>query len=393
MRATVTRLNWRGHGVVEHAGRALPLPGTDVGEVVEYRVVEDHRERPFGQLVEVVERSPHRVDPGCDQARRCPGCPLRHLSAARQRTIKVDAHLRTLRRLSAQHRPPEADEIIGGAPAPTHREFPEPDWIVSGVPRDGYRAHAGARPIGDVLGLWPYAGYAEPVDLARCPAQTEAARRVLAQVKAPRDVELVLVQAHGDGARVGIHAGSARLVRGDRTLVVHGLEATWPAWAPQSPRSVPALRGAVVEWLAPRATDHIVEVGCGIGTLSIPLARRARWLTGIDEVRAATLDATRNAEGLRATFRVGRARKSLRRLLAGGVRADLVLLHAMRRPLGAVVLSAVAALEPRRVLYLAPSAASLARDLRTTSMRVTRLGFLDQLPGTAHLLTLCQLEP
>jgi len=266
------------------------------------------------------------------------------------------------------------------------------------VPRDDYRAHAQARPIDGVLGLYPHPGHQEPVDLSRCPAQTPAARAILGRIVPPEEVETVLVQAHGGRARVALRAGTARLVRGDAivSLDVDGdrLEASWPAWTPQSPDSLPALRRAVVDWLDPTPDDDVVEVGCGVGTLSLPVARRAASLLGVDETRVAVADAARNAAhaGVSASFRVGRARKSLRRLIATGVRADLVLIHAMRRPLGPAVMSAVAAMRPRRVLYVAPSAASLARDLAVSSLMPTRIGFIDQLPGTAHLLTLAVLE-
>ena len=251
------------------------------------------------------------------------------------------------------------------------------------MPRDDYRAHAQARPIDGVLGLYPHPGHQEPVDLSRCPAQTPAARAILGRIVPPEEVETVLVQAHGGRARVALRAGTARLVRGDAivSLDVDGdrLEASWPAWTPQSPDSLPALRRAVVDWLDPTPDDDVVEVGCGVGT-------RHR--------EAERTDAARNAAhaGVSASFRVGRARKSLRRLIATGVRADLVLIHAMRRPLGPAVMSAVAAMRPRRVLYVAPSAASLARDLAVSSLMPTRIGFIDQLPGTAHLLTLAVLE-
>lgn len=141
----------------------------------------------------------------------------------------------------------------------------------------------------------------------------------------------------------------------------------------------------------------MLEVGCGVGTLSLGLARRAGRLTGIDVVRAAVEDAAANAARAgvtNATFRTGRADHALRRLLAAGERADLVVLHAMRRPYGADVLRRVPALGARRILYLAPSAPSLAEDLtHLPAWGVRRLGFLDQLPGTAFLLTLCVLEP
>jgi tRNA/tmRNA/rRNA uracil-C5-methylase (TrmA/RlmC/RlmD family) len=157
---------------------------------------------------------------------------------------------------------------------------------------------------------------------------------------------------------------------------------------------VDALRDAVLA-----ALDGVVdglEVGCGVGTLSLPLARGARSWVGVDEVRQAVDDATFNAARAgvgNARFRVGRADHALRRLAAGGARPDGVLLHAMRRPFGAAAMSALQALGPARVAYVAPSARSLAADLAALPRyRLARLRLLDQMPGTAHFTTLAILE-
>ncbi len=373
LQARVERLNHAGHGVVFHEGRPLVVPHTDIGERVAYRVHEGRRR--VGELLDVLEPSPHRVDPGCEQAARCPGCPLRSLSAERQASHQAAAVRGILKRIAGVDVPVTVHAPLG---------------------RDDYRAHATARPLGEVLGLAPHFG--APIDLTRCPAQTPEVRALLARLRLPDGVEQVAVQAHGEQRRVVLLAreGRSRLARGDRRveLEVEGdrLGFTWPAWTPQSPGSVPVLRRLVMEMLAPGAGDDVLEVGCGSGTLSAPLARAADSLLGIDYVREATRDAA--ALGLPgATFQPGRADRALRRLVAKGRRFDLALLHAMRRPFGAAAMEALSALRPRRVLYLAPSAASLARDLLALPRyRVRRVEALDQLPGTSHVLTACVLE-
>jgi 23S rRNA (uracil1939-C5)-methyltransferase len=130
--------------------------------------------------------------------------------------------------------------------------------------------------------------------------------------------------------------------------------------------------------------------------LSLPIARRVASLVGIDIEREAVVDAAFNAgvSGVEnARFRTGEAAHALGRLLGEGARADLVVVHAMRRPLGEATMARIAALGPRRVLYLAPHAPALARDLvALPRYRVVRLGLLDQAPGAVACLTLCLLE-
>ena len=84
------------------------------------------------------------------------------------------------------------------------------------------------------------------------------------------------------------------------------LRFTAPGWRPQSPLSLVALRAAVLRLLGPPAGDRVLEIGCGAGTLSLPLARQSRDLLGIDLERASVEDAVHNARALsNARFRVG----------------------------------------------------------------------------------------
>lgn len=417
MRVTIESLGWRGQGRAVVDGRPLAIPGTDAGEEVEIALAEDARGRRYGALQAVLTPSAHRVDPACAQALRCPGCPLRHLAPARQQALKTEAHLATLARLG------------GVGPLPVEH-LPSP-------PADGHRGRARARPVTVAgqprLGM---TGLGDGIALADCPAQSRGSRDLLAHLEAIPDAHaLEGIEVEGDltagqvvltgppptVARVAAALpghltvlGSTPGPRGPSRprhlggplateLTVEGdtLRFTAPAWRPQSPLSVPALRAAVLHLLAPGAADRLLEIGCGAGTLSLPLARVAGSLLGIDIERAAVQDATHNAtrhnaeqlDPAQARFRVGPGDHALRRLLAGEDRFDLALLHAMRLPFGPEVLPRLPLLGVRRALYLAPSAAALARDLATTThLKPVRLAFLDQLPGTVHLLTLCLLE-
>lgn len=438
----IVALDRSGHGVaVLPDGRRVRVPGVDVGEHVALGPVVEAGRRLWARAEAVAAPSPHRLAPGCDQAAACPGCPLRHLSDARQWTLREASHRGALVRL-------------GGLPAD------HPIERLPGAARDGYRARAVARPYVDEqgrlrLGLRELPTHSVAgIDLSRCPAQTEGSRALLASLAAdldalrivpfdeetrPHGLRHVVVQVADDGeAQVVLGFGAepdrAALVAGVQPAHPHlglhvevilphkhgtlvrpeplrgpahlhltvgpdRLRGTLPAWLPQTPATVPALQAAVLDWLAPGPGERVIEVGCGVGPLSLALARQGTPVLGIDHNRAAVLDAQHNAvqAGLneRATFRVGRAEKALRRLLAGGERADLVVLHGMRKPYGPAVLAGVRALTPRAILMIGPSAGAVARDVADAgpAWQVGRLGLLDQLPGTAWLLTLALLTP
>lgn len=423
-------MSWRGHGVLplpdDPDGRWLSVPGVEVGERVRVRMDADARS---GRLLEVIEPAATRVDPGCAQALGCPGCPLRHLDVPRRAAIKHAAHRGALTRLG------------GVDPLP-------PTRVITAAPTDGYRARARARPVaqGDavVLGMPAHPGHA-PIELDACPAQTpgtrallQLARRVIEAAGVPWSLEpdapgvrSVEVEGAPEDGRISLlisatewdaaltagvagHPGVqlTRSVLGARGpgpwQALHGPTAahwrceddtfrvTAPAWRPHSPFSVPALRRLVIELLDPQADDDLLEIGCGVGTSSLPLARRARTLLGIDMQRAAIIDATANAASAgvaNARFQVGEADHAVRRLLGRGRRFDRILLHLMRRPLGGATLRRLTLLGAQRLVYITPSVASLARDLADRgAWQIDEVVFLDQLPGTVHLLCVCVLS-
>lgn len=421
----IDRLAWSGHGCATLDGRTVRVARVDVGE----RVAVAEPEHGRAALIEVLEPSPHRIDARCAQFDHCPGCPLRMLTAER-----VRAHSEALHRAALAR--------IAGVDGPWER--------LPSTAGDGSRIKAVARALrGEdgrlVLGM--AAGGLPPVRLGACPLQSDRCRALVAAVE--RDLRAagvepwdpttrqgtlrhVIVQAIGDSARVIIAHDTKRPVATDGVLVddpsVSILTDALPrrgaglmsrptpvrgdgvlrfeidgdrfcagprAWVPQTPSTVPTLRRVVVEWLAPRASDRVIEIGCGVGLLSLPIARRVRALCGIDIERQAVLDAAENAalNGVtNARFRTGEAAHAVRRLLAAGDRADGVVLHAMRRPFGEAAMRGVATLGPERVVYVGPHAPALARDLvHLPEYRVARLGLLDQTPGVVGCLTLVLL--
>ncbi len=342
---------------------------------------------------------------------------MRHLDARAATALKAEAARRSWARITQQ-------------PAPPGEVLDSPD-------RDAFRARLGATRLGEIFGMRGLPGGPD-VDLRRCPAQTRESRDALdalvsdlATLGLTECVTRAHVAATAGGAvrvvlgavdRPGLerlrtaawperpgwdrfakvlHARDADLesdaerLTGHDTMVFESptdrLQATLPAWVPQSPGTLGTLQAWVSKHLAP-AGARLLELGCGVGTSSLPLARVAASVLGVDCVREAVADATTNARsaGLaNARFRLGFADRTVRRLLAGGEHFDAVLLHGMRAPFGERLMDVLPALRAARIAYLAPVTASLARDAAgLRGYRAVRLDFLDQMPGTAHIMAL-----
>ena len=182
----------------------------------------------------------------------------------------------------------------------------------------------------------------------------------------------------------------------DMRIGVDWFRATLPAWTPQTPATVLDVQAALLNSLDCGEDSRVLEVGCGVGTNSLAIARRVRTLVGIDSCRAAIDDAKFNAMRAAITngeFRVGEAAGAVPRLLKSGHRFDEVVLHAMRRPFGPRAMGTIRYFQPSRIVYLGPSARSMAEDLFVLAgYRLARVGVIDQSPGTTGSLTIAVLK-
>jgi 23S rRNA (uracil1939-C5)-methyltransferase len=164
----------------------------------------------------------------------------------------------------------------------------------------------------------------------------------------------------------------------------------------QANREVAALAYAAIgRGLAPRPGERAVDVYCGVGGISLALARAGAETLGIETHAGAVADATASAalEGTPgARFVAGDAVAALR----GVNRADLVVLNPPRRGCAAAVLAEVVRLAPRAVAYLSCDPDTLARDLAWLAARGYRAREVtpfDMLPHTPHVEVLALVVP
>jgi 23S rRNA (uracil1939-C5)-methyltransferase len=190
-----------------------------------------------------------------------------------------------------------------------------------------------------------------------------------------------------------------------------------PAWLPQTPSSVHDLRQATFNSIytghsiytgsslllstaggemPTQESTHlealrVFELGCGVGVISLWLAKRVKTLIGVDMTLTSVEQATRNGsinEVENALFIHGDGRRAL---ADHDDPVDVLLVHAMRRPLSGLFALAAHRSIPL-ICYLAPSAPALGRDLAEDDhYKLLGLTFLDQMPGTAQSMTIATL--
>lgn len=429
----VVALNHDGDGVVK-AGKTAFVGGALPGETIRFRRVRRHRQYDEAQLLEVIAAAPERTAPACAHFGVCGGCALQHLDPAAQRVTRQAELAGALERIGRVQ--PEA--WLPALPGPT----------------TGYRRRArlGARWVSKkgrvVVGfrerLAPYVAA-----LDACPVLDPAASRLIAPLatllgglsireRVPQ-IEVAVGEGERDEAVVALVLRVLAPPSADDRVRLLAFEQEWGAdlyLQPAGPDSVAplgasarplryvlpefgvslafrptdfiqvngavnrALVARVVDLLGPDAGDHVVDLFCGLGNFTLPLATRAGAVTGVEGepglVARAVANAGHNALP-RARFHVA----DLAAEDAGGAawareQCTLAMLDPPRAGARAV-LPVLARLAPRRIVYVSCHPGSLARDagelVHGYGFRLRSAGIVDMFPHTAHVESLAVFEP
>ena len=134
-----------------------------------------------------------------------------------------------------------------------------------------------------------------------------------------------------------------------------------------------------------------IDVYCGTGTISMILSKRAKHVTGIENIKPAVEDAARNAErngAGNADFICADAAEALPELIEKGIRPDVIVIDPPRKGCDKAVLNAITGSAVQRVIYVSCDPATLARDVRILvdgGYSIQKVQPIDMFPQTAHV--------
>jgi 23S rRNA (uracil1939-C5)-methyltransferase len=158
------------------------------------------------------------------------------------------------------------------------------------------------------------------------------------------------------------------------------------------------LYGAAADMARLRGVERVFDLYCGIGTIGLALASRAREVVGVEIVEPAVADAIENArrnDVLNARFYAGDIRLAMRELVSEAGRPDVAVVDPPRAGLSQKVVRRILEAQPARVVYvscnpttLAPNAAQMAE----AGYRLTRVRPVDMFPQTPHIECVALLE-
>lgn len=430
--ATVVGLTHEGEGIVRE-GKTVFVPGALPGESVKFRRTRTHRQHDEAELVEVLTPAAQRVVPQCAHFGLCGGCALQHLSSEAQLEAKQTELRDNLERLGRvtprTWLPPLRGPVWGyrrrarlgvkfvikkGKVLVGFRERLTP-YIA-----DIQRCEVLAPPLGNLVR--PLAEVIMALSIRERLPQIEVAvadnavALVLRVLDPPSATDLERLRAFGvtHGLRLYLQPGGLDSVH-ELDVPAEPLHYHLPQFQTQLqflPTDFIQINAAVNEALVTRAVelleltpaDRVLDLFCGIGNFTLPMARSAGYVVGVEGDAGLVARARHNTRlnGVENTefhvadlarFPTGpKASHSLPWLRGGYTHVVLDPPRAGARE----VLAAVASLKPRRVLYISCHPGSLARDLGVLvnehGFTLEAAGVLDMFPHTAHFESLALLR-
>jgi 23S rRNA (uracil1939-C5)-methyltransferase len=432
--ATVAGLTHTGEGIIRD-GKAVFVPGALPGESIRFRRTRAHRQHDEAELIEVLTPAAERVAPRCPHFGVCGGCALQHLAPEAQLQAKEaelrDNFERVARVTPRFWLPPLRGPVWGyrrrarlGAKFVTSKGRVLVGFRERLTPyiADVQHCDVLAPPVGDLIA--PLAGLIMTLSIRERLPQIEVAvadnavALVLRVLDPPSAADLERLREFGSthGVRLylqpagleSVHELDARAEPLRYQLPKHELELQF------LPTDFIQINAAVNEALVSRALEllelspsaEVLDLFCGIGNFTLPMARSARRVVGVEGDAALVARARYNAQlnGLQNTeFHVanlaqlpqdpGPAAHGPPWLRSGYTHVVLDPPRAGARE----VLASVASLAPQRVLYISCHPGSLARDLGVLvnehGFTLEAAGVLDMFPHTAHFESLALLRP
>ena len=158
-----------------------------------------------------------------------------------------------------------------------------------------------------------------------------------------------------------------------------------------NPIQTEKLYNKAIEFADIKKTDRVLDIYCGIGTISLTAAKSAKSVTGVEIVPEAIENAKENAKrnGIEnAEFYCSAAEDIVPKLIKDGESPDVVILDPPRKGSDEVTLSAIVSAKPKRIVYVSCNPATLARDakfLTENGYKVEKVTAVDMFPHTVHV--------
>lgn len=437
-----------GAGIGKADGMTFFVKDAVIGDVVRAKVMKLKKTYGYARLMELLEASPDRVEPKCPYYRQCGGCQIQALSYEKQLEFKERKVRNNLERIGGFSEIPM--EPIVGMEEPYHyrnkAQFPV------GTDKDGHivtgfyagRTHtiipnrdcALGLPVNreildlviDFMEKYHVSAYDEKTGkglvrhvLIRCgfTSKEKMVCLIINGKSLPHSEKLVEALRKIDGMTsisINCNTGRTNVILGRKTIVLWGqeyitdqigeisYEISPVSFYQVNPVQTEKLYGLALEYADLHGEETVWDLYCGIGTISLFLAQKAKQVYGVEIIPQAIENAKRNAgkNGIEnAEFFVGKSEEVLpefyeKEAAAGRkAHADVIVVDPPRKGCDEKLLETIVKMAPDRVVYVSCDSATLARDLKILceqGYELKRARAVDQFCHTVHTESVCLME-
>ena len=428
--AEIQKLSHEGRGIAYINGKITFLLGGLAGEKVEFKYLKQHRSFDEGQVTQVLEASPQRVTPPCPHFGVCGGCSLQHLQPEAQIKLKEAFLLEQLQHISGTQPESVAPPLVGPSLGYRSKARLGVKYVAAkNKVLVGFREVNG-RYITDMNSC----SILDPAVGQRITKLSQLVQSLEAYASIPQ-IEVAI----GDQTTALIFRHLQPLSDADRRqlqqfaaqeqlhiyLQPGGINSVHRLWPESPPNNTPLLYYSLgelkmgfqptdftqinpsinqqmihraLQWLNLQPQDRVLDLFCGLGNFSLPLAQNCREVIGVEGDAMLVARATENAAHNQidnAQFYCADLTQNFVTQPWAQVPFDKILLDPPRTGAYTVV-THLPILKPRAIVYVSCHSASFARDtaeLIKQGYRLTKVCVMDMFPHTSHVESMGLFEP
>lgn len=431
-----------GEGIGKAEGYTLFIKDAVIGDTVEAKIMKAKKNYGYARLMRVLNPSPYRVEPKCPCARACGGCQLQFLSYEKQLEFKKNKVKGNLERIGGFGQV-EIEKVIGMEKPWRYRnkaQFPvgknKDGEIITGfyagrthsiIPNRN--CYLGAEVNEEILNqviAYMTDNHVEPYEEA---GGKGLVRHILTRNGFKTGEIMVCIIANGrtlpkvnnlierlqtipgmTSISLNVNTKRNNVILGDEVITLWGQETISDyigdikfeisplSFYQVNPVQTEKLYGTALEYAGLTGKETVWDLYCGIGTISLFLAQKAKQVYGVEIVPPAIEDAKRNARrnGIEnAEFYVGKAEEVLpQKYEEEGTRADVIVVDPPRKGCEPEVLDTMLHMKPERIVYVSCDSATLARDLKILcekEYQIEKVAVCDMFGNSVHVETVCKL--
>ena len=442
---TIEDISSDGSGVGKADGFALFVKDTIPGDQVKVKIMKMKKRYGYARLMEILVPSPDRIQAPCPVARQCGGCQIQQMSYERQLTFKENKVCNNLRRLGGLDLSAMEVEPICGMEEPfhyrnkaqfpfgldkngnivagfyagrTHSIIPNEDCLIGSDINAGILAEIKAFMImnhiksydenshsGLVRHILIRTGFTTGqimvcvvINGSNIPKEDELVKKLLAlSFSNERKIASIMVNINREKTNV-ILGKKCRVLYGTPYIEDYIGEVKYRiqplSFYQVNPVQTEKLYNIALDYAGLTGNETVWDLYCGIGTISLFLAKKAKKVYGVEIVPEAIEDAVTNAKlnGIdNAEFYVGKAEEILpEKYDKENVHADVIVVDPPRKGCDEALLGTMVKMAPERIVYVSCDSATLARDLKFlvgNGYEVKKVQGVDQFCHSGHVET------